>query len=490
MKRTHYLIAMIALLAVALCSCDKKNNDEEVVEVYSTSTTNALLKSFSLQNSPNVSAKLDSVHFTIDPVRGEVYNVDSLPVGTNVSALLTRATFASSVGQARYFLTYSKGGTVHRDTITYSSTSTDSLNFTGTARLELSSFDGTVTRSYNIHVNVHKSQPDTLSWPQTSRRDLPGSGDQVVAQRTVKWNNLVVCLVQSGNGCKVSLSDELIGNWDTKSLVTDFTPDVNSLAACGELLCLLDTEGLLHTTTDMQTWTNTGVRWRTIIGGYNTRLLGISDADVPMLDEYPRRADFQPQPIPAGFPMSGLSQLVTTDNKWTVAQQALMVGGRLADGSVTNKTWGYDGSTWAVVSNNYNALPALRDAILVSYYTHRVNIINYKTTLQETWLVMGGFKADGTPNRTTYTSINQGITWSAGEACMQWPGHLPSMGGALALVINRTFTANGAPRRVSKPVTEWEVPYIYLFGGWNETGQVFNNIWCGVINRLTYQPVY
>ena len=97
MKRTHYLIAMIALLAVALCSCDKKNNDEEVVEVYSTSTTNALLKSFSLQNSPNVSAKLDSVHFTIDPVRCEVYNVDSLPVGTNVSALLTRATFASSV---------------------------------------------------------------------------------------------------------------------------------------------------------------------------------------------------------------------------------------------------------------------------------------------------------------------------------------------------------------------------------------------------------
>ena len=156
MRHINYVIAMIALLALAVSSCKDKKETEEV-ETYSTSATNALVLSFRLQNSKNVSAKLDSVHFTIDPVRGQIYNVDSLPVGTNISSLLTTVSFRSSVRQAKYYLTYSKNGTVQRDTITYRSASTDSMNFTGTVRLEVTSYDGTVTRNYDVHINLNKT---------------------------------------------------------------------------------------------------------------------------------------------------------------------------------------------------------------------------------------------------------------------------------------------------------------------------------------------
>ena len=485
-----YILAIIAVLAVVVCSCkDNKDKEDEVV-YYSSSTTDALVTSFRLQNDTKNSIKLDSVYFTIDPVRGKIYNVDSLPVGTDVSHLLTSLSFSTSISEAKFYLTYSKSGAVTRDTITYKSTSTDSLNFTGSARLEVTSYDGTVVRNYEVHVNVHKTQPDTLNWPLSERRDLPGSGDNVVAQRTVRWSNVVVCLVQNSDGYKISLSNDLTGAWSVLDLDADFTPDVNSLATYDEMLCLLDTDGYLHTTHDLHEWTKTDVRWHSIIGGYGTRVLGITTDELPMFDEYPHRDQFVPEPVPANFPMSGYTQLVTANNQWTVAQQAVMVGGLLADGTVSDKTWGYDGNTWAIISNDENGLPALRDAILVSYQTYSVNTINYKTTLQDTWLVMGGFKTDGTPNRTTYISNNQGITWTAAASTLQWPSHIPSMGSAQAIIEKREFTANGAPRRVSRPVTEWDVPYIYLFGGKNASGELLNNVRCGVITRMTYKPVY
>ena len=71
MRHINYVITMIVLLALGVCSCKDKKETEEV-ETYSTSATNALVLSFRLQNSKNVSAKLDSVHFTIDPVRGQI----------------------------------------------------------------------------------------------------------------------------------------------------------------------------------------------------------------------------------------------------------------------------------------------------------------------------------------------------------------------------------------------------------------------------------
>jgi hypothetical protein len=42
---------------------------------------------------------------------------------------------------------------------------------------------------------------------------------------------------------------------------------------------------------------------------------------------------------------------------------------------------------------------------------------------------------------------------------------------------------------VTQAVTEWECPYIYLFGGEDTAGNTFNTIWRGVINRYTFKPI-
>lgn len=490
MTRNIRITLLIALLALAVASCSKKDKDDDETTIYSESTTGTLVQAFALQANENVLANLDSVHFTVDPVRHKIYNVDSLPMGTDVSHLLTKLTFSTSVGTVRYYLTYSKSGEVKRDTITYTSSSTDSLNFTGTAVLEVNSYDGTQTTRYDVSVNVHQVAPDTLNWPVGDRRDLPGAAESNLSQRTVQWCNVMVSMLRTATDYRISLAESPEGPWNTHVLSLDFVPDMNSLTACDDDLYLLDTAGNLYTSHDALTWTATGIRWLRIIGGYGSRVLGITATEVPLLDEYPQRDGFSASEMPADFPVSGLSQLVVADHQWSVAPQAVMVGGVLADGTVTHKTWGYDGSTWACISGANDTLPALRDVILVSYYTYDVSSVNYKATIHPTWLIMGGFTADGTPNRTTYLSRNQGITWAVAGTSMQWPTHLPSMGGAQAFVHERTMGASMAPRRVSQPTTSWQAAYIYLFGGYDAQGVLQNNVWRGVINRMTFKPTY
>lgn len=491
MTRNKHIIPalMIAMMVITTISCDKKSETDEEV-IYTTSTTNALVKSFSLKADANVMANLDSVYFTIDPIRGLIYNADSLPVGTDVSHLLTSVTFNSTVATAEYYMTYTKNGVVKRDTIAYSSSSTDSLNFTGSTYLEVSSYDGTKVMRYNIRVNVHQVEPDTIQWPMADRRDLPGSADDNIAQRTVKWDNQTVCLLATANGCRMSIAPSPAGPWTTTDFAGGFTPDVNSLTASDEALYLLDTDGNLFTSTDAQTWTSTGNRWLTIIGGYASRVLGITLDGTPLLDEWPRRDNFTPEEVPANFPVRDMSQLVLALNDWAVAPQAVMVGGVLADGTTSNKSWGYDGQSWAVISSNSDTLPAIAGATLVTYYSYDINTTTLKVTQEPTWLLMGGFLADGTPNRVTYMSRSQGITWSVAADGLQWPGHMPSMGRAQAIIDYRTFGSSNAPRRISTPQNEWQCPYIYLFGGYTADGKLLNNIWCGVLTRMTFKPLY
>jgi hypothetical protein len=43
--------------------------------------------------------------------------------------------------------------------------------------------------------------------------------------------------------------------------------------------------------------------------------------------------------------------------------------------------------------------------------------------------------------------------------------------------------------RATAPITQWEVPYIYLFGGYDSEGYLYNSVWRGVINRLSFKPL-
>lgn len=492
------MLGMLLLGLTTLLSCNKDDNNSTTViddySIYSSATT--LVSEFELMANTNIYAHLDSVHFTIDQDRGLIYNADSLPKGTNVSALCVDVTCPTSVASKEFII---KGGTVKGDTvIKYTSTTKDSIDFTGDVTLRITSYDGLHVRDYGVKVNVHQQEPDTLVWNTSRRRDLPGVSGTLVASKTARQGDDFLCLVQDNSSYILSKSqDPLAGTWDQTVLSLPFVPIIRSFAASDDAIYLLDSNGTLMKSDDNgATWTDCGVAWRTIIGGYGNKVLGLKqDGASFMHDEYPQGSGFEPSPVSPDFPVDGMSQLVMARNEWTTSQQAMIAGGILASGSFTGAVWGYDGNRWGQLnqSSTSQVLPALAYATLVPYYSFWVASGTYSITKHITWMVIGGRLSSGSLNTTTYISRDQGLHWNTGISGLQLPSYMPAFFGAQAFAYSRKQSAN-APRRYSAgqttAITSWDCPYLYLFGGYASNGNALNSVWEGVITRLTYKPVF
>lgn len=487
-------------MTVALClmSCSKEKDTASGSEVqYDVlSTTSTLVSSFALKPNAKIMANLDSVKFTIDQAKGEIYNADSLPRGTRVNALLVQLTCASTVATREFVI---KNGELLGDTtITYTSSKNDSIDFTGDVTLRITSGDKAHVRDYKVKVNVHKQDVDTITWNTSRRRDLPNVESTLKASKTVVQNDDFLCLVDDNGSYVLSQSeDPLAGTWSKKVLTLPFTPQVRSFAATDDELFMLDVNGQLFKSDDNgDSWNDCGVAWRTIIGAYGgDRLLGVAqDGEGNFVHaEYANGVDIAGNEIEGNFPVEGMSQLVMASNQWTSSQQAMMVGGVLPDGSYCNYVWGFDGKRWAPI-NNDDVLPDIRDAALFAYYTMVKRATGATYDKRVTWLVMGGRLSNGNLNTTSYISRNQGINWKVGEKGVQQPDHMPAFYGAQVYTYDRMQSATTmlmayTPGQVT-PVTEWNCPYIYLFGGYSIADTPLNSIWEGVLTGLTFKPVF
>ncbi len=479
---------MMSLVAISLASCDKKNdNTSSQTVIYGTSTSSALLQRFSLKANEKLLRGLDSVHFTIDHDKKIIYNSDSLPKGTDVTKLLVSLTFGTTVSKTTFVVSGGKRLT-DDTTIEYKDTSSDSIDFTGKVTLNITSQDGSNTMSYRVNVNVHTVEPDSILFPITSRRDLPAAGDDNYAVGMTQFNGTFYSLVHNSNGRYMATATTPAGKWSTETSSLPFTPVEKTLTATSDAMYILDDAGNLYTSQDARNWTSTGITWKNILGVYNDQLLGLMAKDgKTYTDQYPANGK-APVVVPADFPVEGSSHLAIETSPWAINPTAIMVGGRDASGNITNATWAYDGETWAQVNRTTNNdMPAIEGATLFSYFTYDLNSKTQHATSKTTWIVMGGKLADGSLNRTTYISRDLGITWLKGSNSMSIATYMPAFTEALAFVCSETVTD---AKRIARPVTEWDVPYLYLVGGYDAQGHLLNNVWKGTILRMTFKPIY
>ena len=498
MKNTslRYILMLLAMAFVSLTALDscKDKDDDDTIVTYSTSTQTTLVKGFALQADADVLANLDSVYFTVDYDNGLIYNADSLPVGTDISALKVTLEFLNTVSSAVFTIT---GATELNDTtISYTTSMSTALDFTGKTVLTVTSADKTQVKDYQVMVLVHKEEPDSLKWSQSWRRDLPGNAAQAKAFKVVRQGDVCRAMSFDGNVCYLMTAASPNSNaWSSQQANVPFVPQVETFTATTDALYLLDNAGGLWTSTDGLTWDNCGATWHSVLGAYGERLLGVMDNGTSYChDEYPRSEGFEPTAVEDGFPVAHASDMIVTDNKWAVTQQAIIMGGIDAQGNLLSDVWGFDGTSWGKINNAHSSvLPALADATLFPYYTYKTLPGTRRYARQSTWYVMGGKLADGTLNHEIYLSNTQGITWAEGGSKLQQPSFMPRFYGAQAIISSETLTLNGsagAPRRVQALITSWECPYIYLFGGYNDRGELLPSVWRGVYNRLTNTPIY
>ena len=226
------------LAASLMISCNDDSGDP-YVETLSSSTA---VTAFSLVDDNDVMDNLDSVFFTIDLKNAEIYNADSLPMGTDVSRLRVSMTYAAA-SSATFTVT---GGTVTKDK-TFSYSDEDSIDFTGDVKFTIVSQDLTARRTYSIKVNVHKVEPDSLYWNRLARRDLPSYSSNPLAQKTVQYKGEAYCLIKEASSYVLSTSSDLgLNRWTKKRITLPFVADVKSFTAAEDALYILDNNKAMY----------------------------------------------------------------------------------------------------------------------------------------------------------------------------------------------------------------------------------------------------
>ena len=500
-RQAIFLLILGLFISVGV-SCNSKSEDDES----DIAVTPALVavKQFKLKANDSILAKLDSVPFSIDLNSGVIFNADSLPKGTKVSRLIPIITFANSMTKAE--ISFRKNNEI--DTVVnYLKNPEDSIDFSSPVTLNVTAQDGTSEFSYQIKVNVHRQDPDTLVWDRLSTSILPSKFENPVAQKTVFYNSAAYSLIEEYNGeYTLSTCEELNdGQWSINELTLDFTPYIESFTATSEGFRLLTSEGILYVSEDGINWENTALIWTSIIGGYGKILLGIREENGELLfTQYPMSQGYKETKVDPDFPVKGTSVLGVGSTQWSDSDFAILLGGITAEGNLSSAVWAYDGDTWAIINENF--LPAVNMPMLARYVVYRDTPYIFTKREMDVWLMFGGVDADGEMNRKVYMTYDNGVHWSLAPDMMQLPESAPTLKGADLIVAGYELSADLADAWTKQESTRnqfltrtsytiegtdinWICPYLYVFGGYNREDKLSVVIWRGVLSRLTFTPL-
>lgn len=489
---------MLLAAGLALTSCNSKK-DDDTSTVYMPSSSVAVT-SFTLKANDKVAAHLDSVFFSIDLNAGVIANPDSLPKGSRIDKLVPVISYPATVSEATLTM---NGGQTREGVVDYRKNPSDSIDFTGRVVLRLVAEDGESSREYLLKVNVHNSDPDTLAWTRLSAAHLPSRLASPRQARTVRYDGKAVCLLEESDGSMTlaSSAEPAMGNWTIASPALPEGALINTMTATDTALYLLDSHGALFSSADGLTWSDTGVVWTSITGGYGELLLGIrSDGSGLIHTSWPRVSDIDEIPVSASFPLTGTTTFGLFTSKWALRPVGFLTGGLLADGTPNARTWAFDGSRWADISEN--TPPALYGAVMVPYHTFTSTSTLWLKNDFSVWLLIGGRLADGSCNKEVWMTYDNGANWRPAPQSLQLPATFPALTGADGVVLDHPFsvdindgwTFDSTPRRINASDVidgrvKWQCPYIYIFGGSTDDGNFHDGIMRGVISRLQYTPL-
>lgn len=500
-KQLFFLVVFSSLIMAAF-SCNSKTSEDET-EIAVTPALVAV-KNFYLRANDSILANLDSVLFSIDLKTGVIFNADSLPKGTDVSRLIASITFANTMTKAE--LTFVKDEE-EEIMVNYLANPDDSIDFTHPVTLDVTAENGVNSFTYQIRVNVHKQEPDTLIWDQLATSPLPSIYSDPVAQKTVYRNETVYSLIEEYNGSYTlsSCSQLNEAEWNKKSLNIDFLPSLESFTATPDAFWILGNDNLLYSSPDGEYWMSTGEEWLSILGGYESSVLGIKWSEGRFLHtKYPREEGFTETPVEEGFPLYNSTSLGIVETEWYPRPLAITACGVTEEGAFSSAVWAYDGVTWGIINKNY--LPSLEKPMMARYVVYRDTPYIFSKRMLDVWLLFGGVEEDGEMNRKVYMSYDNGVNWSLAPEKMQFPESMPYLRGADVIVAGYDLSADlqdaWTPQVSTKtsPWTRtsytidgfeitWVCPYLYIFGGYSDNLTLSTVIWRGVLARLEFVPL-
>lgn len=233
--KIKFLTAITSLLAAAFMITSCLDDNEEQIEY----SSNASITAFSIENIET--QYIDSTHygkdttitatvigknypFVIDQGQRLIYNVDSLPVGTNVSKVVVNITADTP---------WIVIATEDKDTVW---TATDSLNFEKPVKFKVVAYSGEYGPTYTAKINVHKQVPDSLQWTYLGA----DFDNNIQGQKAVTLDNKIYVFGLKNN--EVVLTTTNIDNgksWSTSQSLLLPNADYSSVMAWKKALYML-----------------------------------------------------------------------------------------------------------------------------------------------------------------------------------------------------------------------------------------------------------
>lgn len=480
-------------MGLAAVSCNAK--DEDTVKDDYLASESVAITAFSLSADARVMRNLDSVFFSIDLEHGVVFNADSLPKGTKITKLIPKITYASTVTSAVIEM---KGGTHREDgTVNYKANPNDTIDFTADVTLTLSTKND-ISKTYTLKVNVHQEDPDTMYWDAVGDVNLPSRLADPKAQKSVEFGSGVATIIEEADGTYTfsRTSDIFSEEWTKTEISLGFTPRLSSLSSDNSgNLYILSEQGELMQSASGTAWTAAASGWSGIIGMYGEYLIGISGEGTS------RRMVSLPSglgdgiAIPADFPSEGYTRPIEFTNRWTSDPTIVIFGG--VSSATQSGSWAFDGSQWVDIADK--ALPYLEGLSVVKYYSYLNSATNGLLKEFEAYLAFGGRDALGNVNETVYITYDNGISWQRAQKYMQLPETVEAgyMVDAIALgttkesnLTDRWNARRRIPFQVEGDIVKWDCPYIFLFGGYDTAFRLNPTVRSGVLQRLTFVPLF
>lgn len=509
-KRLFLPVLVSAVMGWAASSCNSSDDPTEYEYVASSSV---LVSGFSLSDDTKVLDSLSNVFFSINLEEAKIFNADSLPFGTKVSKLVP---VINTPENAKAVTLEFPRENASDSIVDYLKNSTDSIDFSlGPVKLRVTSESGSVERVYEVKVNVHQVKPDTLAWGAFEMGTYPVSpavkdSKAVYADGIADGPFVNVSELEDGRYCTILSDDPAFGGSGSSYVYSlPWKADVSSLCAVASSLYMLSDDGTLYKSESGSDWASTGASMSHVYGAYGDQLIGCAqDSDgAYAIAAYPSGERWA---MPDGFPVKGTSAPIVYTTPMGFAPQMIMTGGIMADGACTGATWGFDGYDWAKIS--YRDIPKnLQGMTVVEYDLFNVPNTTWRPEQFPAILAFGGHN-ESEANRTVYYSRDWGLTWAEAPELLQLPAEVPSISGASAIVYKTTMHISRGSQewmplafkripphcalvqpsgsRVEKPVTEWECPWIYFYGGTLPDGSRNDKIWRANIVRYTFAPKY
>ena len=459
-NKFHILCYLIVIPLFISCL-----GDSDPVEVIIPNDTEIL--SFSLSH--DSISDLSQAKFSIDQRNNLIYNYDSLPYQTILpDSVIVKYATTSTIANVQNI--------TDGDSIWI--VSGDSLNVSKPLRLKVYALDGSRTKEYDVLVNIHQVDPDSIQYTRIAEVNFLFAENS----KTVKLQGGYYTFSKAADGIISLYKSDNMKDWGNEVLTgLPNSTVVSGILSDGKSIYAYTKEdegGELYYSSDAVSWEKIPCEYPVISvlgylppskiqsGGLSIVVKKENSLYFMFMASSGILNDFQlGQQLSDNFPISDFS---TINSQVLTVERITLVGGKSQSNEDMNTVWStQDGLYWANLSggSSKGAIPLIENKTIEGVIENKAiggaNVFYYNNELY----LLNGKTADGSYNKDIYFSIDGGVTWGTKEGKYLPVGNYPARYGA-SVVTDDTGT------------------YFYIIGGQNSN--TCKDVWMVFINRRIF----